>query len=115
MPGGQGKQMKAEIMRKKGKNVVNDAIYNKGLGFSRSERQTFYPGDPSITNVRLTLRYVLHMSYILYLCRSSVEAQENMFMREFCVGWAVRAAKEPEDEIIKSGTRPCSTWTTSAR
>ena len=30
--------MKAEIMRKKGKNVVNDAIYNKGLGFSRSER-----------------------------------------------------------------------------
>ena len=38
MPGGQGKQMKAEILSKKGKNVLNDAIFNKGLGFSRSER-----------------------------------------------------------------------------
>ena len=36
MPGGQN--LKAEILRKKGKNVLNDAIYNKGLGFSRSER-----------------------------------------------------------------------------
>ena len=33
-----GKYMKAEILRKKGKNVLNDAIYNKGLGFTRSER-----------------------------------------------------------------------------
>ena len=36
MPG--GKFLKAEILRKKGKNVLNDAIFNKGLGFSRSER-----------------------------------------------------------------------------
>ena len=30
--------MKAEIVRKKGKNVLNDPIFNKGLGFPRSER-----------------------------------------------------------------------------
>ena len=36
MPG--GKFLKAEILRKKGKNVLNDAIFNKGLGFPRTER-----------------------------------------------------------------------------
>ena len=33
-----GDYMKAEIVRKKGKNVLNDPLFNKGLGFPRSER-----------------------------------------------------------------------------
>ena len=33
-----GKYLKAEITRKKGKNVLSDPIFNKGLGFPRAER-----------------------------------------------------------------------------
>jgi hypothetical protein len=33
-----GKYLKAEIVRKKGKNMLNDPIFNKGLAFPRSER-----------------------------------------------------------------------------
>ena len=33
-----GKYLKAEITRKKGKNILSDPIYNKGLGFPRAER-----------------------------------------------------------------------------
>ena len=33
-----GKYMKAEIVRKKGKSVLADPIFNKGLGHPRSER-----------------------------------------------------------------------------
>ena len=33
-----GKYLKAEIARKKGKNVLSDPIFNKGLGFPRAER-----------------------------------------------------------------------------
>ena len=33
-----GKYMKAEIVRKKGKSVLADPLFNKGLGHPRSER-----------------------------------------------------------------------------
>merc|ERR1719470_452714 len=33
-----GEYMKAEIVRKKGKNLLSDPIFNKGLGFPRTER-----------------------------------------------------------------------------
>lgn len=80
--------MKVEIVRKKGKNVLNDAISNKGLGFPRSERD------------RLGVRGLLP-SQIL-----SVQEQEENIIKEFRQGWAARAAQEPEDEIIKSGVNP---------
>lgn len=35
-----------------------------------------------------------------------VEDQEANVMREFNQGWAMRAAQEPEDEIINSGVNP---------
>ena len=33
-----GQYLKAEIVRKKGKNLLSDPLFNKGLGFPRSER-----------------------------------------------------------------------------
>ena len=33
-----GQYLKAEIVRKKGKNLLSDPIFNKGLGFPRAER-----------------------------------------------------------------------------
>ena len=35
-----------------------------------------------------------------------MEDQEENVMREFNQGWALRAALEPEDEIINSGVNP---------
>ena len=40
-----GKYLRAEIVRKKGRQLVNDPIYNKGLGYPYSERD------------RLSIRY----------------------------------------------------------
>jgi len=83
-----GKYMKAEIVRKKGKNLMNDAVYNKGLSFKRSERD------------RLALRGIVPPA--LY----TLQEQTNIIMDEFEKGWAARAAQDPEDEIIKSGVNP---------
>jgi hypothetical protein len=33
-----GKYLRAEIVRKKGRQLVNDPVYNKGLAFPYSER-----------------------------------------------------------------------------
>ena len=33
-----GQYLKAEIVQKKGKNLLSDPIFNKGLGFPRAER-----------------------------------------------------------------------------
>ena len=33
-----GQYLKAEIVRKKGKNLLSDPLFNKGLGFPRAER-----------------------------------------------------------------------------
>ena len=33
-----GRYLRAEIVRKKGRGLVNDPIYNKGLAFPNSER-----------------------------------------------------------------------------
>jgi len=83
-----GKYLKAEITRKKGKNILSDPIYNKGLGFPRAERD------------RLSIRGLLPSQVL------DVEDQEANIMREFDQGWAARAAQEPEDEIINSGVNP---------
>jgi len=83
-----GKYLKAEITRKKGKAILSDPINNKGLGFPRAERD------------RLSIRGLLPSQVL------DVEDQEANIMREFNQGWAVRAAQEPEDEIINSGVNP---------
>jgi len=83
-----GQYLKAEIVRKKGKNLLSDPLFNKGLGFPRAERD------------RLGIRGLLP-SQIL-----TTEGQEENIMAEYQQGWATRAAEEPEDEIIKSGVNP---------
>jgi len=83
-----GQYLKAEIVRKKGKNLLSDPIFNKGLGFPRAERD------------RLGIRGLLP-SQIL-----EVGGQEENIMNEYRQGWATRAAEEPDDEIIKSGVNP---------
>jgi len=83
-----GQYLKAEIVRKKGKNLLSDPLFNKGLGFPRAERD------------RLGIRGLLP-SQIL-----SAEGQEDNIMAEYKQGWATRAAEEPDDEIIKSGVNP---------
>eukprot|EP00092_Neocalanus_flemingeri_P007799 GFUD01008420.1.p1 GENE.GFUD01008420.1~~GFUD01008420.1.p1 ORF type:complete len:638 (+),score=163.08 GFUD01008420.1:104-2017(+) len=83
-----GQYLKAEIVRKKGKNLLSDPLFNKGLGFPRAERD------------RLGIRGLLP-SQIL-----EAEGQEDNIMAEYRQGWATRAAEEPDDEIIKSGVNP---------
>ena len=104
--------MKAEIVRKKGKSVLADPIFNKGLGHPRSERdrlsirgllpsQVHLPqrsqSSPILTELTRRRRCVQVLD---------VKDQEANIMREFHQGWAARAAQEPEDEIIKSGVNP---------
>jgi malate dehydrogenase (decarboxylating) len=83
-----GKYLKAEIVRKKGKNLVSDPIFNKGLGFPPSERD------------RLGIRGLVPPT------RLDLPEQERVIMEEYELGWAARAEREPEDEIIKSGVNP---------
>jgi len=89
-----GKYLKAEIVRKKGKNLVSDPIFNKGLGFPHSERD------------RLSIRGLVPPT------RLELEEQEKVIMDEYNLGWAARAERgiyrdtEPDDEIIKSGVNP---------
>ncbi|XP_023348002.1 NAD-dependent malic enzyme 59 kDa isoform, mitochondrial isoform X2 [Eurytemora carolleeae] len=83
-----GKYLKAEIVRKKGKNLVSDPIFNKGLGFPKSERD------------RLGIRGLVPPTQL------NLSEQESVIMEEFKLGWAARAEREPDDEIIKSGVNP---------
>jgi len=83
-----GQYLKAEIVRKKGKNLLNDPLFNKGLGFPRSERD------------RLGIRGLVPSQML------KVADQEDNIMAEYRQGWATRAAEEPDDEIIKSGVNP---------
>jgi len=83
-----GKYLKAEIVRKKGKSLLNDPLFNKGLAYPESERD------------RLAIRGLLPHS------RLTVEEQEAVIMEEYRSGWAERAEREPDDEIIKSGVSP---------
>jgi len=80
--------MKAEHVRKKGKSLLADPIFNKDLGFVRTERD------------RLSLRGLLP-SQIL-----DVKKQEETVLREFQTAWAKRASEELSDEIIKNGVSP---------
>merc|ERR1719209_489907 len=83
-----GEYLKAEIVRKKGKNLLSDPIFNKGLGFPRTERD------------RLGIRGLVPPSTL------EMSEQEEVLMAEYRQGWASRAAQEPNDEIIKSGVNP---------
>lgn len=83
-----GEYLKAEIVRKKGKNLLSDPIFNKGLGFPRTERD------------RLGIRGLVPPSTL------DMKQQEDVLMAEYNQGWATRAAQEPNDEIIKSGVNP---------
>ena len=83
-----GQYLKAEIVRKTGKNLLSDPLFNKGLGFPRTERD------------RLGIRGLVPPSTL-----DQVE-QGEVIMAEYREGWAARAEKEPDDEIIKSGVKP---------
>jgi len=83
-----GQYLKAEIVRKKGKNLLSDPIFNKGLGFPRTERD------------RLSIRGLVPPSTL------DMEEQMDVLMAEYLQGWAARAEQEPDDEIIKSGVNP---------
>jgi len=83
-----GKYLRAEIVHKKGKQLVSDPIYNKGLAFPYSERD------------RLSIRGLMPPSVL------NIEKQEQVIMDEYNKGWAVRAEQEPDDEIIRSGVSP---------
>lgn len=83
-----GKYLKAEIVTKKGKNLLSDPLFNKGLAFPHTERD------------RLSIRGLLPNSTL------AVEEQETVIMEEYRQGWAARAETEPDDEIIKSGVSP---------
>eukprot|EP00090_Calanus_glacialis_P004770 TRINITY_DN13578_c0_g1_i2.p1 TRINITY_DN13578_c0_g1~~TRINITY_DN13578_c0_g1_i2.p1 ORF type:complete len:637 (-),score=135.09 TRINITY_DN13578_c0_g1_i2:85-1995(-) len=83
-----GQYLKAEIVRKKGKNLLSDPLFNKGLGFPRSERD------------RLGIRGLVPPSTL------NMEEQGHVILAEYEQGWAARAEQEPEDEIIKSGVNP---------
>jgi len=83
-----GQYLKAEIVRKKGKNLLSDPLFNKGLGFPRSERD------------RLGIRGLVPPSTL------NMIEQGEVIMAEYEQGWAARAEQEPDDEIIKSGVNP---------
>jgi len=83
-----GQYLKAEIVRKKGKNLLSDPLFNKGLGFPFSERD------------RLGIRGLVPPSTL------DMREQEEVLMAEYNQGWAARAEQEPDDEIIKSGVNP---------
>ena len=104
--------MKAEIVRKKGKSVLADPIFNKGLGHPRSERDRLsirglLPSQvclPQSSQSSLILTELTRRRRCVQVL--DVKDQEANIMREFHQGWAARAAQEPEDEIIKSGVNP---------
>lgn len=83
-----GQYLKAEIVRKKGKNLLSDPLFNKGLGFPKSERD------------RLGIRGLVPPTTL------NMTEQEDVLMAEYNMGWAARAEQEPDDEIIKSGVNP---------
>ena len=100
-----GRYLRAEIVRKKGRGLVNDPIYNKGLAFPNSERDRL--------SIRGLVPPSMYVGVILFLwdaikcfffCSLDIDFQQQIIMDEYRQGWAARAELEPEDEIIKSGT-----------
>jgi len=83
-----GQYLHAEVVKKNGKNLLSDPIYNKGLAFPPAERD------------RLGIRGLIPTSQL------AMEEQEKVIMDEYELGWADRAEREPDDEIIKSGVSP---------
>lgn len=83
-----GEYLKAEIVRKKGKNVLSDPLFNKGLAFPLAERD------------RLGIRGLVPPTTL------EMDEQEEYIMAEYLQGWAARAEQEPDDEIISSGVNP---------
>ncbi len=83
-----GRFLRAEMVGKKGRHLVNDPLWNKGLAFPEAERD------------RLAIRGLVPTR-----CKT-IEEQQEVAMEEYRQGWAARAAQEPEDEIIASGVSP---------
>jgi len=83
-----GKYLRAEIVRKKGANLISDPLFNKGLAFPMTERD------------RLGIRGLVPPATL------EIEQQKDVIMSEYETGWAARAAADPDDEIIKSGVNP---------
>jgi len=83
-----GKYLRAEIVRKKGANLISDPLFNKGLAFTMTERD------------RLGIRGLVPPATL------DIDEQKSVIMNEYGTGWAARAAADPNDEIIKSGVNP---------
>jgi len=83
-----GRYLRAEIVHKKGINLISDPLFNKGLAFPYSERD------------RLSIRGLVPPAMV------SICDQKALMMDEYSTGWAARAANEPNDEIIRSGVNP---------
>jgi len=83
-----GKMLVAERVKEKGRNLIHDPVFNKGLAFPVSERD------------RLGIRGLIPSTML------SLSEQETIIMEEYRMGWAERALREPDDEIIKSGVNP---------
>ena len=67
-----GKYMKAEIVRKKGKNILADPIFNKGLGFPRCERD------------RLAIRGLLPSQARVYISNfGEILVKNSIFLSKF--------------------------------
>jgi len=83
-----GKYLRAEIVRKNKMALISDPIFNKGLAFPMSERD------------RLGIRGLVPPAIM------DIDAQEENILAEYESGWAARAARDPDDEILKSGVKP---------
>merc|ERR1719242_2719057 len=68
--------------------LISDPIFNKGLAFPMSERD------------RLGIRGLVPPAIM------DIDAQEENILAEYESGWAARAARDPDDEILKSGVKP---------
>jgi len=77
-----------KTIRKRGMEVIQDPIYNKGTAHPENERD------------RLCLRGLLPPRY------ATLDLQVANLMREYEKGYAARAATDPDDKIIKSGVNP---------
>ena len=83
-----GKYLRAEIVHKKSTALISDPLFNKGLAYPKSERD------------RLGIRGLIPQAEL------AIDQQSDIVMEEYKTGWAARAAKNPNDEILKSGVNP---------
>ena len=110
-----GKYLRAEIVRKKGANLISDPLFNKGLAFTMTERDrlgirglvppatwvvSFSPPiSPSITlkpkcpvcHLKLPKKSSLpKLSSFILIFSLDIDEQKSVIMNEYGTGWAAR-------------------------